>query len=64
MKIRDIIHDYCSYKSGYMVQWNDTDYRQAGWTWHKTFNGALKSKEKNGGSIYKILGEDFTKKVG
>lgn len=62
-KINSLVHDHCSRNSGYLVQWNDTEARICGWTWHRTFAGALKSQSINGGEVYRITSNDSTVKV-
>ncbi len=63
MKLYSLVHDHCNHKSGYMVQWCDSLLSEAGWSWHRTYSGALRSQAVNGGSIYRILSNDHTERV-
>lgn len=61
--IKSLVHDHCSHKTGYIVQWHDTEEKPGGWTWHRTVDGALRSQHENGGHIFKILSDDYSVRV-
>lgn len=54
-----------THKTGYLYQDNGSLCRAPSESWHRTFRGALKAKERNdnNGYVYKLLSDDQSERV-